>query len=135
MADDGEVVKLVPSDGGDPMEELGVTGLEESGGRIHEEFLPQLRGRRSIQVFKEMRDNDPTVGAMLFAIEMLIRQVEWRVEPASQQPGDIEVAEFVDSNFEDMAETWDDVLSEILSMLAFGFTVLEEVYKVRAGEH
>ena len=133
MAEDGEVVKLVP-DGGDPMEELGVTGLEESGGRIHEEFLPQLRGRRSIQVFKEMRDNDPTVGAMLFAIEMLIRQVEWRMEPASQDAGDIEVAEFVDSCFEDMAETWDDVLSEILSMLAFGFTVLEEVYKVRAGE-
>ncbi len=132
MAEDGEVVKLVP-DGSDPMEELGVTGLEESGGHIHEEFLPQLRGRRSIQVFKEMRDNDPTVGAMLFAIEMLIRQVEWRMEPASQDPNDIEVAEFVDSCFEDMAETWDDVLSEILSMLAFGFTVLEEVYKVRAG--
>lgn len=132
MAEDGGVIKLVPGDG-DPMEELGVTGLEESGGHIHEEFLPQLRGKRSIQVFKEMRDNDPTVGAMLFAIEMLIRQVEWRMEPASDAPNDIETAEFTDSCFEDMSETWDDVLSEILSMLAFGFTVLEEVYKVREG--
>lgn len=132
MADE-PLIKLVEDDR-DPMEELGVTGLEQSGGRIHEEFLPQLHGRRSIQVFKEMRDNDPTVGAMLFAIEMLIRQVEWRVEPASEEESDAEVAEFVDSCFEDMSETWDDTLSEILSMLPFGFSVLEEVYKVRAGD-
>ena len=117
----------------DPLEELGVTGLEQSGGRIHEEFLPQLQGRRGTQVFKEMRDNDPTVGAMLFAIEMLIRQVEWRVEPASEEPEDQAAAEFIDGAFEDMSVTWDDTLSDILSMLVFGFSVLEEVYKVRAG--
>ena len=117
----------------DPLEELGVTGLEQSGGRIHEEFLPQLQGRRGVQVFKEMRDNDPTVGAMLFAIEMLIRQVEWRVEPASESPEDQAAAEFIDGAFEDMSVTWDDTLSDILSMLVFGFSVLEEVYKVRAG--
>ena len=70
--DDGKVVKLLPEPE-DPLSEIGSTGLEHSGGRIHEEFLPQLRGRRAIQVFKEMRDNDPTVGAMLFAVEMLIR--------------------------------------------------------------
>lgn len=117
----------------DPLEELGVTGLEQSGGRIHEEFLPQLQGRRGTQVFKEMRDNDPTVGAMLFAIEMLIRQVEWRVEPASEEPEDQAAAEFIDGCFEDMSVTWDDTLSDILSMLVFGFSILEEVYKVRAG--
>ena len=135
MADDeeGKVVKLLPEPQ-DPLEELGVTGLEHSGGRIHEEFLPQLRGRRAIQVFKEMRDNDATVGAMLFAVEMLIRQVEWRVEPATEQPADQETAEFVDENFEDMSATWDDTMSDILSMLPFGFSVLEEVYKVRLGD-
>lgn len=131
MSED-DLLKLVPGDS-DPLEELGVTGLEESGGHIHEEFLPQLRGKRSVQIFKEMRDNDPTVGAMLFAVEMLIRQVEWRMEPATTSLDDIEVAEFVDSCFEDMSETWDNTLSEILSMLAFGFTPLEEVYKVRQG--
>ena len=117
----------------DPLDELGVTGLEQTGGRIHEEFLPQLQGKRGVQVFKEMRDNDPTVGAMLFAIEMLIRQVEWRVEPASESPEDQAAAEFVDGCFEDMSVTWDDTLSDILSMLVFGFSVLEEVYKVRDG--
>ncbi len=130
--EDEKVVKLHPT--GDPLDELGVTGLEQTGGRIHEEFLPQLRGKRAIQVFREMRDNDPTVGAMLFAVEMLIRQVEWRVVPASEEQSDVEVAEFVDSCFEDMSATWDDTMSDILSMLPFGFSVLEEVYKVRAGD-
>lgn len=116
-----------------PLEEIGVTGLEQTGGRIHEEFLPQLQGKRSIQIFKEMRDNDPTIGAMLFAVEMLIRQVEWRVEPASEEAADIEVADFVDSCFEDMSATWDDTVSDILSMLPFGFSLLEEVYKFRTG--
>ena len=117
----------------DPMEEIGSTGLAETGGRIFEEFLPQLQGKKGIQVFKEMRDNDPTVGAMLFAIEMLIRQVEWRVEPASEEPRDIEAAEFVDQCTEDMSSTWDDTMSDILSMLPFGYSVLEEVYKQRNG--
>lgn len=116
-----------------PYVSLGVTGLEQSGGYVHEEFLPQLFGKRAINTFKEMRDNDATVGAMLFAIGMLIRQVEWRVEPASEDPRDIEVAEFVDSCFEDLSMTWDDTLSEILSMFWAGYAPLEEVYKIRRG--
>lgn len=118
----------------DRLAELGVTGLEQSGGRIFEEFLPQLQGKRGIQVYKEMRDNDPTVGAMLFAIEMLIRQVEWRVEPGEENEAGVAKAEFVDSCYEDMSSTFDDTMSDILSMLPFGFAPLEEVYKVRGGE-
>lgn len=133
MAGEDNVVPIQKQEQ-DGLVELGVTGLEQSGGRIHEEFLPQLQGRRGIQVFKEMRDNDPTVGAMLFAIEMLIRQVEWRVEPGEENPSGVAKAEFVDSNFEDMSATWDDTMSDILSMLTFGFSLLEEVYKVRKGE-
>ena len=117
----------------DPMEEIGSTGLDAVGGRIFEEFLPQLQGRRGINVYREMRDNDPTVGAMLFAIEMLIRQVEWRVEPASEDQADVDAATFVDECMEDMSSTWDDTLSDVLSMLPFGFSVLEEVYKPRNG--
>lgn len=118
----------------DRLAELGVTGLEQIGGRIFEEFLPQLQGKRGIQVFKEMRDNDPIVGAMLFAIEMLIRQVEWRIEPGEENPAGVDKAEFVDSCFEDMSSTFDDTMSDILSMLPFGFSLLEEVYKIRSGE-
>lgn len=116
-----------------PLIELGATGLRHFGGILDEEFLPALRGRRAIQVFTEMRENDAIVGAMLFAIEMLMRNVEWRTEPGGEQPADLELADFVDSCRDDMAETWHDTLASILSFLPFGFSVHEEVYKKREG--
>lgn len=116
-----------------PFVELGSTGLRHYSGYIDEEFLPALRGKRAIQVFTEMKENDPMVGAMLFAVEMLMRKVEWRVEPASDQPADLELANFVDECRTDMSETWHDTLASIFSFLPFGFSIHEEVYKRRDG--
>jgi len=136
VATDDSVLKLLPgADRTDPLEALGVSGLEQHGGMIHEEFLPELRGKRGIKVLKQMRDNDPVIGALLFAIEMLIRQVDWSVEPASESPRDVDIAEFVESCLFDMHDTWDDTLSEILSMLWAGFAPIEEVYKRRSGRN
>jgi hypothetical protein len=65
-----------------PWEEVGATGLAQYGGFVREEFLPQLSGDNALRVWREMYDNDPIVGAFMFAITMLMRKVEWRVEPA-----------------------------------------------------
>lgn len=113
--------------------ELGTTGLQVTGGRVFEEFLPALQGPRALAVYREMSSNDPTVGAMLRAIEMLIRRVEWRIEPASDAARDVEVADFVQSCLDDMADTWADTLANILSFVRYGFSVHEEVYKRRQG--
>ena len=117
----------------DAMREIGTTGLTVYGGEIYEEFLPQLSGSKLISTLREMRENDPIVGALLFVIEMLVRQVEWRVEAASDEPRDLEAADFLESCLEDMAETWADTLASILSFLPFGFSLHEEVYKRRGG--
>jgi len=114
--------------------ELGSSGLRRFAGRIDEEFLRELRGKKGIEIFKEMSDNDPIVGAFLFAIDMLIREVDWRVEPASDEQIDEEVAEFIESNLNDMSHTWQDLISEILSFLIFGFSYHEIVYKRRDGK-
>lgn len=116
-----------------PLIELGATGLRRVSGYVEEEFLPQLRGRKAVQVFREMSDNDPIVGALLFAIEKLLREIEWRVEPASTKPKDKEAAEFVEQCMDDMSHTWDDLLSEILTMLPYGWAWHEIVYKKRIG--
>jgi hypothetical protein len=58
-----------------PNVELGSTGLKRSAGYISEEFLPALRGRKAVQVYREMADNDPVVGALLFAVDRLLRQI------------------------------------------------------------
>ena len=62
--------------------ELGRTGLNSWGGQVREEFLRELQGIKGIRVYREMRDNDAVVGAILTAIELLIRNVTWRVEAA-----------------------------------------------------
>ena len=63
--------------------ETGRVGIKRYGGIIYEEFLPELRGIKGVRVYQEMADNDDVVGAILFAIKMLIRQAQWSVQPAS----------------------------------------------------
>lgn len=113
--------------------EYGNTGLDRAGGYIYEEQLPQLQGVRGIRTYKEMRDNDPVIGAILFAIEMLIRQVDWSVESASSEQQDVENAAFLESCMNDMSAPWSDTISEVLSMLVFGWSYHEIVYKRRLG--
>lgn len=116
-----------------PMLELGVTGIKRAGGYVDEEFLPALRGRKAIQVFKEMSLNDSMVGALLFAIDKLIREVEWKVVPSDQTPEATQAAEFVEQCREDMSHSWDDFIGETLSMLTYGWSWHEIVYKKRVG--
>ncbi|MFA5037657.1 MAG: hypothetical protein WC479_10840 [Candidatus Izemoplasmatales bacterium] len=113
--------------------EHGVSGLTRFGGFVYEEWMKELQGRRGALTYREMRDNDAIIGAFLYAIEMLIRQVKWRVEPAGETPADIEAKEFLESCMDDMSMSWNDTISEILSMLPFGFCYMELCYKKRIG--
>jgi hypothetical protein len=115
------------------MSEVGLSGLTHTAGIIEEEYEPELVGRKAIDAYKKMRDSDPLVGAILFAVDMLIRQVEWRVEPATNETQDEQEAEFLESCMNDMSSTWSDTISEIMSFLVFGFAFHEIVYKQRSG--
>ena len=113
--------------------ELGKTGLKQYSGRLDEEFLQSLKGDRGLKAFREMSENDPVVSSMLFAIEMLIRQVSWDVEPAGTEKEHVGDAEFLESCLWDMDTPFTEIVSEILTMLPFGFSLHELVYKVRRG--
>ena len=112
--------------------ELGDTGLKSDWGWINEEYLTKLSGSKAIAVYTEMRDT-AIVAAILNAIEMLARQAKFRIDPASNKKKDIAAALFVESNFNDMSMSWQDTLSEILSMLWAGWSFHEIVYKQRNG--
>ena len=109
-------------------------GVSGYGCQFMEEFLPELQGARGVHAYMEMADNDATVGAILFAIEMLMRQCEFHIEPAGDGSKDKESAEFVESCMNDMERTWSDTLSEILSFLRYGWSYHEIVYKRRVGK-
>lgn len=113
--------------------EIGRVGQNRWNGFISEEFLKELQGNRGIEIYKEMSSNDSVIGAILFAIEMMIRQVKWTVMPAAETKIDREAAEFIESCMDDMSQTWTDTISEILSFLTFGWSAHELVYKRRTG--
>lgn len=113
--------------------QLGTTGLKRYGPYVYEEFLPELRWPRAGKVYQEMADNDPVIGAILYLAEMLIRGTSWGVSPASTSKADVEAAEFLKSCMDDMEMSWPDTISEILSMLTYGFSFHEILYKVRRG--
>jgi hypothetical protein len=216
---------------GSKFAELGAPGIQISAGTVQDEFLPALMGDKAIRVYREMGDNDPVVGAVIYAIKMLVRQVEWGVEPYedealarkareartaqaveekkarsnallqvaakappapgtkpgaapgkpppsplaaippnmlkalpqapaatplpqtkeaappdtqqdSSNPADIAPphdaeaesnAEFIESCFHDMATSWEDILSQIMTFCQFGWSWHEVVYKMRRG--
>lgn len=122
-----------------PQKEIGRIGQLRYGKNgygsiLYEEFLTELRGIKGVHAYTEMADNDATVGAILFAIEMLMRNCEFHVEPAGKSSKDKECAEFVESCMNDMERTWTDTLSEILSFLTYGWSYHEIVYKRRVGK-
>ncbi len=126
----------MPDDKVDPFVELSNKRLQTPMGFDRLEFLPKLRGRRQAEIYREMVDNDALIGAILFAIEMVLRRVEWEVEPARSEDGeasdiDIERADFLSTCIQDMSMTWEEVISDALTMLPFGHAYLEIVYKRR----
>lgn len=117
--------------------EIGRTGLKRytMAGGIYEEFLTELRGSKGVEVYKEMSENDDIIGAILFAIEMMMRQVYFTIEPGGDSKKDEEAAEFVQQCMDDMQVTWSDTLSDILTFLTYGWSYHEIVYKVRRGNN
>lgn len=113
--------------------QLGVSGLRRYGGYVYEEFIPDLRWPRAGHIYQEMADNDPVIGAILYLAEMLIRNAGWGVETAGDKSVDKQAAEFLESCMYDMDTSWADTICEILSMLTYGFSFHEVVYKVRRG--
>lgn len=115
---------------------LGVAGTSTRNGTLKaDELQPELRGKRAIRKYREMRDNDATIGAALYAVEQMLRDVPIKVTPADDSKQAKEEAKFVESVLEDMDHSLDDHISEALSFLTFGFATFEVVYKRRVGPY
>jgi hypothetical protein len=119
--------------------EIGSSGLRAFSGWVKEEVLLELQGRQGAQKYREMGDNSPTIGAVLYAIQSTMRKVEWRVLPnvddGAARGAAEEAVEFVQSCMDDMSHTWADLMNENLSALQYGYAPHEIVYKRRQGKN
>ena len=113
--------------------EIGRSGLSAFGGFVDEEKLRKLAGGRGAKVFEEMSDNDPTIGAFLFAMEALLTNVIWTAPAVNETPEAKEAAELLASCIDDMEHSWVEFIQEVLTMFVYGWEANEIVYKIRQG--
>ncbi len=130
MADEAPTPETIP------FLDLGISGVARYGAvsRVYEEFLKELQGPQGMKLYKEQAANCPVTGAILFAAQHLARGVKARIDPANRKganPQDaMRVADRVSGAlFDDLDTTWPDTLSEILSMLTFGWAFMEVTWK------
>jgi hypothetical protein len=116
----------------DKLSEIGYTGLSVWGGQVYDDFLQEMRGLQGIKRYNEMRYNSPIVAALLSAIEQSVRTCSWTVE--SDDGEDDERIGFIQENMDKMSVSWNDHISEALSMLPFGWSYFEVIYERRGGQ-
>ena len=114
--------------------ELGYSGLSTWSGTISEEFMQELNSlQKRYKAFNEMRLNSPIIGALLYSIEQGIRSVDWNF--TSDEGDDDERVAFLEEARTTMRYSWNDHITEALTMLVFGFSPFEIVYEYgRDGE-
>lgn len=113
-------------------QEIGATGLKQSAGFISEEFLPELKGRRGAQFYREMADNSPIIGALVLGYQQVASHLPWQIdEPEDATARDKAATEFIRECFEDANAAWQSTLMQILSMIQYGWAMHEVVYKRR----
>lgn len=110
--------------------EVGKTGIRFSYGYVYEDFLTSLQGTRGIKVFREMSDNDAVIGSCLHAIKQILREARWEVRAGDSGVAECKKdAEFLERNILSMTHSWTDFVVEILSMLIYGWSYFEQVFK------
>ncbi|WP_425005782.1 phage portal protein family protein [Mycolicibacterium sp. S3B2] len=111
--------------------ELGDSGVQIFRGVISsDEYRPELRGRNAMKVYEEMRRGDATVHAGLMAVKYPIISVPWNVESGGEEDVDQQAKDLVDYNLKEIIN-WRETLTEMLTMLDFGFYVAELVFDWR----
>ena len=114
-----------------PATEAGSAGLRHSNGVVMEEYRYQLAGKVGRMTFAEM-ERDPIVSAVLLAIWQFVVDAGFHIEPAPEPQGtqteDAEgdtpakaAAKFVEECLDDTSHTWPDFMSELQSMLTYGW--------------
>jgi len=118
------------------LQELGGTGLRVSGGKITEEYNPDLKGVKLYDEYDRMLRSHGQVQAVELVITLPIESLEYRVDPnKAGEPIDLEIADTVATNlFEGMTCTWEDCVSEIVMAALLGCNFLEKVYEIRDGQ-
>lgn len=101
-------------------------------------MVPALQGHRGLAEIAKMVATDDTIGAMMWATETTLAQVQWKHEARdngkpSTDPKAVEAADFANSLLKDMAHSFTDHVEDAVTMIPYGFSVSEIQFKRRDG--
>ena len=113
----------------------GTSGLEHYAGRINEEKNRRLRGRLANKVYREMLDNEATVGGAMRAGRELVCGVDWEMDAASTDPLAEKAADLAETALLDMDSNWVDFMTELFTATGFGHAYMNTIFKYRRGDH
>lgn len=115
-----------------PMKEIGLSSFRTSSGYVYDDFQKELVGIKGRMKYREMRDTDPTIGGILFAITSIIRTAQWCFDHCEKDTS-AEYSAWLEDTLTKMPDmTWDDVVCDALSMITYGFCVQEKVFMRKA---
>jgi len=95
-----------------------------------------LVSRHSMRVFEKMRRDDQIKAALNFKKQAIVAS-GWEIVSPKDQPDEWEVTETIRENMAEITtdeRTLDDLLTEILSALDFGFSISEKIYDQSEGQ-
>lgn len=119
------------------LDEVSVVGhdrLTLSGFGQTYTFNPDdLVGRKGLSIYDKMLLDDQIIAIQTIKKEAVL-QSGWTIEPVSEEPLDLETAEFTEFNFNQMQGTLEDKIKEILSGKDYGYSISELLWNQITGK-
>lgn len=111
--------------------ELGQSGTLIYQGFIRaEDYNVNLTGKRAIAIYERMRRSDPTVRSTLKVVKLPAQTVQKKIEPASEDAFDIEVAKHVENELFHRNINFAHFQHEAFTFVDFGYSIFEPVYEI-----
>jgi len=90
-----------------------------------------LVGKKGLAIYSEMREGDEQVKAVIKLKKYALISSGWSVQPFDEKnPEDIERADFIRQELNNLKGTIENSILQILTALDFGYSVTEKVYKI-----
>lgn len=100
-------------------------------GFIRKEYNQSLIGNKGLQEYNKMR-SDGVISGTLLLFKTPVHSAKWFIQPYSQEPRDIAIAEFVWRCLtEYMSISWTQIKTEAMLMCEFGYYSFEKVWEKR----
>lgn len=133
MADNSEMQETISDKPN--LKAIGRSGTLVSSNKIEDEYLSELKGVDGQKLYDKMLRSDSQIRKVYHAVNNPIRSAKWDIEPASDDPKDLEVAARIKKIlFSDIPGGWKGKLDEILTFPWHGHAVFEIIHANRTDK-